>query len=34
MPHILGALFLALMLGSMASLGDYVGVWLFDRRNR
>jgi hypothetical protein len=30
--HVLGILFLCLTLGSLLSLGDVVGVWLFDRR--
>lgn len=32
--HILGLLFILLILGSVASLGDIVGAWLFDRRTR
>lgn len=30
--HILGLLFLCLVIGSLASFGDVVGAWLFDRR--
>lgn len=31
--HILGILFICLILGSVLPLGDCVGAWLFDRRN-
>lgn len=31
--HILGLLFIILVLRSLLSLGDVVGCWLFDRRN-
>jgi hypothetical protein len=31
--HVLGLLFIVLILGNLAALGDSVGVWLFDRRN-
>lgn len=30
--HVLGLLFLCLILGSVLSLGDVVGAWLFDRK--
>lgn len=32
--HILGILYIVLMLGALASVGDVVGAWLFDRRTR
>jgi hypothetical protein len=32
--HILGILYIVVMLGALASVGDVVGAWLFDRRAR
>jgi hypothetical protein len=32
--HVLGILYIVLMLGALASVGDVVGAWLFDRRTR
>ena len=30
--HVLGILFIVLMVGSLLSVGDVVGTWLLDRR--
>lgn len=32
--HILGILYVCLMLGALVSVGDVIGAWLFDRRTR
>lgn len=33
MPHIFGLLFVVLILGAVASVGDVVGAWMFDRKH-
>lgn len=32
--HVLGILYIVLMLGAVASIGDVVGTWIQDRRTR